>query len=63
MHCVKPPQFFSKKSFEKIRQSVVSLGGLLSRPKVRSSLNENSETATFIQTFSSYREYFVESLR
>ena len=46
-------------------QSEVSLGGLLSRPEVRSSLYVNSENATFIQeeTFNSYSEYFVESLR
>ena len=64
MHCVKPQDFFQI-SFEKIRQSEVSLGGLLSRPEVGSSLYVNSENATFIQkeTFSSYSEYFVESLR
>ena len=64
MHCVKP-QHFPPKCFEKIRQSEVSLGGLLSRPEVRSSLYVNSEDATFIkeETFTSYSEYFVESLR
>ena len=59
------PQHFFPKCFEKIRQSEVSLGGLLSRPEVRSSLYVNSENATFIQeeTFTSYSEYFVDSLR
>ena len=56
---------FFPKCFEKIRQSEVSLGGLLSRPEVRSSLYVKSENATFVQeeTFTSYSEYFVESLR
>ena len=56
---------FSPKCFEKIRQSEVSQGGFLSRPEVRSSLYVNSENATFIkeETFNSYSEYFVESLR
>ena len=36
MHTVKPHHFFFQNSFEKIRQIEVSLGGLLSRPDVRS---------------------------